>query len=91
VHPSLPCVPLSHRWSKGTGSMHAAFWRPQPPRDYFSLGDCVGRGLSSPVTTLAVTDPSGLLLARPLRFERVWADSGSRGNTVCNPNLNPSP
>jgi hypothetical protein len=62
--------------------MPAAFWRPRPPTGYYSLGDCVGRRLSSPVTTLAVADASGLLLAPPVRFERVWADSGSRGNTV---------
>lgn len=74
---------------KGSGSVvDVAIWRPNPPDNFFCLGDHAESGVnhivySTPSDTVIVLEDistqkdKGRALASPEGFERIWVDRGS--------------
>ncbi len=64
---------------KGSGGrMDGSFWRPIPPKGFYSIGDYAQGNYGSPAGTALVVKPiEENAIAHPTDYEKIWTDRGS--------------
>ena len=74
---------------QGTGSFEdVAFWRPEVPEGYVSLGDVASDGYSTPLEIGYAVLADHPAVVKPRGFEKIWTDEGAGGDgqvTLWNP------